>query len=188
MDSLPTHPPTLLGLSGSLRAASHNTAVLHSLPALLSGRASLQVMTLQALPPYNADLDGEAMPAPVKAFKQAIAAADALVICSPEYNWGIPGVLKNALDWASRPGYASVLKGKPVLAMTASTGPFGGVRAQAHLRDVLASVLARMVVRQQVAIPAVDQKISNGRLSDETTITLIRAALDDLLRDLALPR
>ncbi len=184
MDAL----PTLLGLSGSLRAASHNTAVLHCLPALLAGRASLQVMTLNELPPYNADLDGDAMPAPVKVFKQAIAAADALVICSPEYNWGIPGVLKNALDWASRPGYASVLKGKPVLVMTASTGPFGGVRAQAHLRDVLASVLARMVVRQQVAIPAVDQKIRDGRLSDETTITLIRAALDDLLSELTRPR
>lgn len=178
----------LLGISGSLRAGSHNSALLRSLPALLGDRATLQIASLRELPLYDGDLDGDAMPAPVRAFKQAIGAADALVICSPEYNWGIPGVLKNALDWASRPSYASVLKDKPVLVMTASTGPFGGVRAQAPIRDALASVLARPLVRQQVAVPAVNQKFADGRLSDAATIAIVGAALDDLLRELAAPQ
>jgi chromate reductase len=142
-------------LPGSLRRASNATAVLRALPALLVGRASLEVMTLHEVPPYNADLEGEALPAGVRQLRQVITEADALVICSPEYNYSIPGVLKNAIDWASRPSFASPLKGKPALIVTASPGVFGGVRAQAQIRDLLAATLARPVARQQVAIAAV---------------------------------
>lgn len=179
-------PPRLLGISGSLRRASNSTAVLRALPALLEGRASLDVMTLHDVPPYNADLEGEALPEGVRRLRQAIAAADALVICSPEYNYSIPGVLKNAIDWASRPSFASPLKGKPALIVTASPGLFGGVRAQAQIRDLLAATLARPVARQHVAIPAVDKKLVDGRIADETTAQLLSAALGDLLAELAL--
>jgi chromate reductase, NAD(P)H dehydrogenase (quinone) len=179
-------PVRLLGISGSLRRASNCTAVLRALPALLDHGAVLQVLTLNEVPLYNADLDGPATPDGVRAFKQAIADADALVICSPEYNYGIPGVLKNAIDWASRPSFASPLKGKPALIITASPGLFGGARAQAPIRDVLAATLARPIARQQVAIPGVDKKLADGRITDEMTQQLLRAALDELIAEVAL--
>jgi chromate reductase len=135
---------------------------------------------------YNADLDGDAPPAPVARLKQAIAEADGLVFCSPEYNYGMPGVLKNAIDWASRPGFASPLKGKPALIMTASPGTAGGVRAQAQIRDALAATLARPVVRQHVAIAGVNARIRAGLLVDESTLDFIRSALQDLLDEISM--
>jgi len=178
--------PQLLGISGSLRRASNCTAVLHALQPLLRERAQLEVTTLQEVPLYNADLEGDALPAGVRRLKQAIAAADALIVCSPEYNYGIPGVLKNAIDWASRPGFASPLKGKPVLIITAGPGLFGGARAQAQIRDALAATLARPLARPHSAIPAVDKKIVDGRIDDETTRQLLSDALDDLFAEVAL--
>ena len=125
--------PRLLGIAGSLRRASHTTAVLRGLGALLEGRASFELALLDDLPLYNADLEGDALPEGVRRLKQAIGSADGLVVCSPEYNYGIPGVLKNAIDWASRPGFASPLKGKPALIVTAAPGLFGGARAQSQI-------------------------------------------------------
>lgn len=179
-------PPRLLGLSGSLRRGSNSTAVLHALVPLAEARAQLQVMTLHEVPPYNADLEGDALPGAVRSLKEAIAQADGLVICSPEYNYGMPGVLKNAIDWASRPGFASPLKGKPALIITASPGLFGGARAQAQIRDALAATLARPVSRPHLAIPAVDKKFVDGRLSDETTVKVLEGGLGDLLAEIAL--
>jgi chromate reductase len=150
-DSTP-RPPRLLGISGSLRRASNCTTVLHALRPLLDERIAYDVLTLHEVPMYNADLEGGELPDGVHRLKQAIAAADALVVCSPEYNYGIPGVLKNALDWASRPSFASPLKGKPALIVTAAPGLFGGARAQSQIRDVLAATLARPVARPHVAI------------------------------------
>jgi chromate reductase, NAD(P)H dehydrogenase (quinone) len=126
--------PKLLGVPGSLRRASHSTALLRAMAPLVASRARMDVITLHGIPLYDADLDGDAPPDGVRAFKSAIAAADGLVVCSPEYNYGIPGVLKNAIDRASRPGFKSVLRGKPVLVMTASPGALGGVRAQVRQR------------------------------------------------------
>ena len=182
----PTTLPRLLGISGSLRRMSNCTAVLHALRPLLADRAVFDVMTLHDVPMYNADLEGDALPEGVRGLKQAVAGADALVICSPEYNYGMPGVLKNAIDWASRPGFASPLKGKPALIVTTSPGLFGGVRAQSHIRDALAATLARPVARPHVAIPAVDKKLVDGRIVDDTTLQLLRAALDDLLAEVTL--
>jgi chromate reductase len=178
--------PRLLGISGSLRGESNCTAVLHALQPMLRGRAQLEVTTLQEVPLYNADLEGDALPGGVRRLKEAIGAADALIVCSPEYNYGIPGVLKNAIDWASRPGFNSPLKGKPVLIITAAPGLFGGARAQAQIRDALAATLARPLARLHSAIPAVDKKIADGRISDETTRQLLCDALDDLLTEVAL--
>jgi chromate reductase len=180
--------PRLLAISGSLRRASNTTAALRSLVPLLDGKAQLDIALLHEIPPYNADFEGDALPEPVRQLKQAIGACDGLVIASPEYNYGMSGVLKNALDWASRPGFASPLKGKPALIITTSPGLFGGVRAQAQIRDVLAATLARPVARQQLAIPTVDKKLVNERIADDMTLQLLRAGLDDLLAEIALLR
>ena len=182
----PSPSPRLLGISGSLRLRSNCTAVLRALAPLLDGHAHIEVMTLHDVPLYNADLEGDALPEGVRRLKQAIASADALVVCSPEYNYGMSGVLKNAIDWASRPGFASPLKDKPALVITASPGMFGGARAQAQIRDALAATLARPVTRPHVAIPAVDKKLVDGRIGDETTQQLLRGALDHLLSEVAL--
>lgn len=184
VSSLPMH---LLGLSGSIRSASHNTAVLRTVADAVRDRAELTVFSLRDIPLYDADLDGDALPASVRALKEAIAASDGLVICSPEYNYGIPGVLKNAIDWASRPGYRSPLKDKPALIMTASPGMAGGVRAHAQIREALSATLARPIARQQIAIPSVAQKIDqDNRLVDATTLGLVLSAIDDLLVEVAL--
>jgi chromate reductase len=188
LDSAPPGLPRLLAISGSLRRASNTTAVLRGLAPLLEQRASFELALLHEVPPYNADLDGDAMPASVRALKEAIARADGLIIGSPEYNYGMTGVLKNALDWASRPGFASPLKGKPALIITTSPGLFGGVRAQAQIRDLLAATLARPVARPHLAIPAVDKKLAADRIADDATLQLLSAGLDDLLAEIALVR
>ena len=176
---------SLLGVSGSLRRTSFNTAVLTTLAALLPpGR--LRVVTLNDIPPYDGDLDGDVPPPAVQAFKTAIAASDGLVICSPEYNFGMPGVLKNALDWASRPAGRSPLKGKPVLVMSASPGALGGARAHYQIRETLGSVMARVVVRPPVTIAAAAEKIRDGRLVHEPTIEFVLEAVRDLEREIKL--
>ncbi|WP_206243966.1 NADPH-dependent FMN reductase [Novosphingobium terrae] len=177
--------PTILGLSGSLRAASGSTATLHTLADLAKGRADLVAHPLHDIPLYNADHDGENAPESVRALKAAIAAADGIVMVTPEYNYGMSGVLKNAIDWASRPAYASGLKDKPVLIVTVSAGLTGGLRAQGQLRYTLAATLARVVTRPEVAIPGINAKVENGALVDEAAIGFVAAALDDLLRDVA---
>lgn len=177
-------PVRLLAISGSLRRASHCTAVLRSLAPLLPTGATLELFPLDEVPMYNADLDGDSPPAAVAQLKAAIAAADGLVLCSPEYNYGMPGVLKNAIDWASRPGFASPLKGKPALVMTASPGTAGGVRAQAQIRDALAATLARPLVRQHIAIASVATRIQDGRLVDEPTRGIVQAGLLELIDEI----
>ena len=130
-------PLNLLAISGSIRRDSHCTAVLRSLDALLPAGVTLALAPLDDIPLYNADLDGDSPPAAVAQLKSAIAAADGLVICSPEYNYGMPGVLKNAIDWASRPVAASVLRDKPVVVMGVSPGAGAAARAQQQVRDAL---------------------------------------------------
>lgn len=179
-----TRPIHLVAISGSLRRGSHCTAVLRSLQPLLPPGATLQLAPLDEVPLYNADLDGEQPPAAVAQLKSAIAGADGLVLCSPEYNYGMPGVLKNAIDWASRPGFASPLKGKPALIMTASPGTAGGVRAQAQIRDALAATLARPLVRQHIAIASVATRLQDGLLVDEATRALIQAGLQELVDEI----
>ena len=181
------HPTTrLVAISGSIRRASNCTAVLRSLQPLLPPEVEVQLVPLDDIPPYNADLDGDTPPEPVARLKRAIAEADGLVLCSPEYNYGMPGVLKNAIDWASRPGFASPLKGKPALVMTASPDTAGGVRAQAQIRDALAATLARPLVRPHVAIASVASRIQDGKLVDVPTLDFIRVALAELLDEVAM--
>lgn len=179
-----TRPIRLLAISGSIRRASHCTAVLCSLQPLLPPEVTLELFPLDEIPMYNADLDGEQPPPAVARLKSAIGGADGLVLCSPEYNYGMPGVLKNAIDWASRPGFASPLKGKPALIMTASPGTAGGVRAQAQIRDALTATLARPLVRQHIAIAGVATRMQDGQLVDKPTLDIIQAGLQELVEEI----
>lgn len=176
----------LIGISGSLRSASNNTAILETLASRLSHQAELSLFPLNDIPLYNSDLETETSPTSVAALKEAISLADGLILCSPEYNYGISGVLKNALDWASRPGFNSPLKNKPVLIMTSSPGLLGGVRAQAQLRETLSATLSKVVCCPQIVIPNVNQKIQNGRFTDEPTIEFILAAFEELMKEINL--
>ncbi len=178
--------PRLLGISGSIRKESTNTAILNTLADTLGAKASLTVFSLNDIPLYNGDLEGEVLPQPVRALKAAIAACDGLILATPEYNHGMSGVLKNALDWASRPAFASPLKHKPALLMTSSQGYVGGARAHAQMQETLASTLSRVVARPQIVIAGVAQKIVDGRLVDEATLKFCGEAIDDLLTEIRL--
>ncbi|MBO9649492.1 MAG: NAD(P)H-dependent oxidoreductase [Variovorax sp.] len=185
-DAAGAAPVRLLAISGSLRRNSHSTAVLRNIGTLVPQGVVLELMTLEQVPPYDGDQDGAAPPQGVVELKAAIAGADGLVICSPEYNYGMPGVLKNAIDWASRPAFASPLKGKPALIITASPGVLGGVRAQAQIREALAATLARPILRPHVAIPNVPSRFQDGQIVDQVTVETLKGALDDLLDEIRL--
>lgn len=140
---------TILGISGSLRRGSHNARLLRAAASLLPPGAELEVFDgLEDLPPYDADRDVEPAAPAVARLREEIAAADAVLIATPEYNGSIPGVLKNALDWASRPFPGSALRGKPVAVIGASTGLFGAVWAQAETRKVLGVIGADVIDRE----------------------------------------
>jgi chromate reductase len=157
----------ILGLSGSLRRDSHNTALLRAAADLLPPGIELEVYDgMRELPPYDADLDGEAADPAVARLREAIAQADGLVIATPEYNGSIPGVLKNALDWASRPFPDSALRGKPVAVIGASTGLFGAVWAQAETRKVLGVIGADVIDGELPVGQAASAFAADGRLVD----------------------
>jgi chromate reductase len=179
-----------VGISGSLRTGSFSAALLSEIVAMSDDRTRITAFRLHDVPLYNQDLEpthGTA-PAPVLALRDSIAAADGLIVVSPEYNYGIPGVLKNALDWASRPGYKSVLAGKPTLMITTSPFPMGGVRAQAQLRQTLCATLSRVVARPEIVISHVGDKLPDGHLSDETTRNHIKSGLADLSAEVSRAR
>jgi chromate reductase, NAD(P)H dehydrogenase (quinone) len=178
----------LLGLSGSLRRASNSTAVLRGLQDALAPKAALDIFSLHGLPLYNEDDDGEHAPEWVRALRSAIETSDGVIMVSPEYNHGMSGVLKNSLDWASRPYGRSVLRSKPVLTMTASPAFTGGVRAQQQMYETLASIPARPVLRPQIVIGGVHEKVRDGRLVDEATLRFALAGVDDLIEEIRAAR
>jgi len=136
----------ILGISGSLRRGSHNTTLLRAAAELLPPGVELDVYDgLRDLPPYDADRDVDPADPAVEQLRTAIAAADGVLIATPEYNGSVPGLLKNALDWASRPFPDNALRGKPVAVIGASTGLFGAVWAQAEVRKVLGIIGADVI-------------------------------------------
>ncbi len=168
----------ILGVAGSLRKDSVNKTILRTAAEELAPEGvSIEIFDLASIPFYNGDLDGgDAQPEPVMEFKRKIRAADALYIVTPEYNYSIPGVLKNAIDWASRPPKSSPLFGKPA-AIAGGGGMSGTARGQMHLRVVLASTGVWVLPKPEVFIPHVGQKVKDGRLIDEETRRHIHAQL-----------
>jgi chromate reductase len=157
----------VLGISGSLRRDSYNSGLLRTAAGLLPSGAELELFDgLKAIPPYDADDDVESGPEAVRALRDALADADAVLVATPEYNASIPGVLKNALDWASRPHATNPLRGKPVAVVGASTGMFGAVWAQAEARKVLSTIGARVIDRELPVAEADERFDAGGRLTD----------------------
>jgi chromate reductase len=178
--------PVLIGMSGSLRAGSYSNAVLATLREKFAGQAELQLYDLAPIPLYNQDYEGEKRPPIVKKLLADIAEADGLVLCAPEFNHSIPGVLKNAIDWASRPAFQSVLAYKHVALMATSRGPLGGARCLEHMRVALDSCLARIALAREVIITACETKIKDGRLVDEASLGFACGAVEALLREIAM--
>ena len=156
----------LAGIAGSLRRDSFNAALLREAQALAPADVRLDIVDLAELPLYNRDLEDDGVPAPVEEFRRALAAADGLVVATPEYNYSIPGVLKNAIDWASRPP-DSPLDGKPMAIMGAG-GRFGTVRAQMHLREIALHNSMRVMIDPEVFVAGAWGAFDDqGRLTDE---------------------
>jgi chromate reductase, NAD(P)H dehydrogenase (quinone) len=177
---------SLIGMSGSLRAGSFSNAILATLAEKFAERADLKVYDLAPIPLYNQDYEGEKRPPAVKQMLADIEAADGLVFCAPEFNHSIPGVLKNAIDWASRPAFASVLAYKPVALMATSRGPLGGARCLEHMKVALDSCMSRVCLAREVIITAAETRIKDGRLVDETCLGFSCGAVDALLKEIAL--
>jgi chromate reductase len=171
----------VLGISGSLRRDSYNSLLLRTAAELLPSGAELVVYDgLKAIPPYDADDENDVVEA-VTALREAIAEADAVLVATPEYNASIPGVLKNALDWVSRPHATNSLRGKPTAVVGASTGMFGGVWSQAETRKVLQTIGARVVDRELPVSEADERFDADGRLDDED----LREVYAEILAELA---
>ena len=174
-------PISILGIAGSLRKASYNRAALRAAQQLAPDTARIEILELDGIPPYNQDEEGSPPPK-VTALKQAVRAADAILIVTPEYNYSVPGVLKNAIDWASRPYGDSAWEGKPVALMGAAAGPLGSARAQYQLRQVFVFLNMFPVNRPEVMIAAAQEKFaSQGNLTDETSKKRIRQLLENLV-------
>jgi chromate reductase, NAD(P)H dehydrogenase (quinone) len=172
----------VLGISGSLRRDSYNTKLLRTAEELLPAGVELELYQgLKSVPPYDEEDDVQPAPPAVADLREAIARADAVLFATPEYNASIPGQLKNALDWASRPVATNVLRNKPVAVVGASTGAFGAVWSQAELRKVLATIGAR-VVEGDVAVGHSPTRFdSDGRLADEDLLEQLGEVVDALV-------
>lgn len=171
----------LLGVPGSLRSGSYNRALLREAGELLPTGVRLEVFPLHDIPLYNADVQSEGDPAPVGELKRRIEAADALLIATPEYNYSIPGVLKNAIDWASRPLKTTVLRKKPVGIIGASGGGSGTIRAQLALRQVFVLTECYVMVQPEFRLTNAGERFdAEGRLVDEELRERLRAFLTAL--------
>ncbi len=159
----------LLGISGSLRKNSFNTAALRACGDLLPAGVTMSIFDIAPVPLYNEDLREQGLPEPVQQLREQIRAADALLIATPEYNYSIPGVLKNAIDWASRPP-EQPFDGKPIALLGATPGGLGTSRAQYHLRQVFVYLNSHLLNRPEVFISGAPNKFdADGRLTDAAT-------------------
>lgn len=173
-------PYKVLAITGSLRKASFNTALLNTLAATAYEGLTVDVADISEVPLYNQDIDVEPVLPAVQTLREKVTEADALIISSPEYNYAVSGVAKNIIDWLSRPYGKAAVVGKPVLIITTSPGSTGGVRAQSQIRGTLAAIGAYPLGGAEVIIPAIDKKITDGRFTDETNLAFIAQALERL--------
>lgn len=177
-------PIHLVGISGSLRAGSHNTALLRSVAEVLPEGVTFEILSLGDIPFYNGDFDlpiANERPTPVVQLREAIAKADGLVIASPEYNYSIPGGLKNAIDWVSR-GPESPLVKKPVALMGGSPGLWGSVRMQLAFLPIFQAMGMHVIQKPEVLVSQINKKFDdNLQLTDETTRELVRKKIQALV-------
>ncbi len=173
-------PITILGICGSLRKASYNRGALRAAQKLCPEGAKLEIFELDGIPGFNQDEERNPPPR-VAELKQRIRTADAILLSTPEYNYSIPGVLKNAIDWASRPYGDNAWDGKPIALMSAALSMGGGVRAQYHLRQVFVFLNMEAVLQPEVAIGNAPKSFDEqGNLTDETSKKLIGQLLEKL--------
>ncbi len=159
----------ILGISGSLRKASYNTALLKACAELMPAGMKMTYARIDDIPLFNQDIFDAGLPEPVKRFRAEVAAADGVLIASPEYNFSVTAPLKNAIDWASRPPN-QVFQDKPIALFSASGGPLGGARVQYDLRRILGQLWGHVLPRPEVFIGAAQTKVdAQGRITDEAT-------------------
>lgn len=171
-----------LGIAGSLRQGSYNRGLIRAAVELAPADVTIEVYEgLGSIPPYDGDVEAQGDPAPVQQFKARIRAADALLIATPEYNYGVPGVLKNAIDWASRPPKDSVLHHKPVALMGASTGSFGTTRSQLALRQSFVFTKSFALLEPEVYVfRAAERFDAEGNLIDQPTRDHVQRLVEGL--------
>jgi len=176
----------VLAISGSLRSGSYNTGLLRALAEEAPAGVSVELWTgLEQIPAYNGDEDVTPGPAPVEKLREAVASADAVVFATPEYNSSVPGALKNALDWASRPFATNAFRNKPVAVVASSAGAFGGVWAQAELRKVLGAMGARVADVEVAVGHAAERFTPDGELVDPVVRQQLRDSLQAVLAEVA---
>jgi chromate reductase, NAD(P)H dehydrogenase (quinone) len=172
----------ILGFAGSLRAGSYNRALLRATTDLMPEDAELEIFDIGDIPAFNQDIERDMMPAKVKELKSKIRDADAILIATPEYNYSVPGVLKNAIDWASRPYGDNPFNEMPVAIMSASVGMLGGARAQYHLRQIFVFLNMHPINAPEVVVTFTQDKFdSSGKLVDENTKKFLRQLLQNLV-------
>lgn len=172
-----SRPVHVLGISGSLRKGSFNTALLHAAVELAPAGMTIEIAEIRDVPLYDEDVRSAGLPAPVHALRERIGAADALLIVTPEYNYSVPGVLKNAIDWVSRPPAQPFAK-KPLAIMGASGGLGGTMRAQYHLRQIAVFLDMHPLNKPEVFVRSAQERIdSEGKLTDEPTRKVIAEQL-----------
>jgi chromate reductase len=179
----------LIGISGSLRRGSYNSALLRGVAALLPATAELRIESIDAIPLYNSDIEtGTGIPEAVQRLKDLIAAADGLVLATPEYNNGIPGVAKNVIDWLSRPptDSARVFRAKPIAILGGSPGAFGTVSSQNAWLPVLRSVGADVWAQGRLVVPRVAGTINaSGEVTDAATLNFMRQFIEGFVQHVA---
>jgi chromate reductase len=176
----------ILGISGSLRRGSHNTKLLRAAAELVPPGVELRLYEgLKDVPPYDEDDDHDPAPEPVARLRAAVSGADALLVATPEYNHSIPGQLKNAVDWCSRPAGGGALWNVPVAVVGASTGAFGAVWSQAEMRKVLGAAGARVVEGDVALGHAHDKFDADGALLDEVVRDQLRVVIAELVAEAA---
>ena len=176
----------ILAISGSLREASNSTALLRALREEAPEGVEVELWHgLKEIPPYDADDDVVPGPDEVEAFRSLVREADAVFFATPEYNSSVPGALKNALDWASRPLATNAFRNKPVAVISSSAGAFGGVWSAAELRKVLAAMGARVADAELSVGHAAEKLDDQGRVTDDDVRQGLREALDSLLAEVS---
>lgn len=176
-----TAPYRIAGISGSLRTGSYNTAALRAAREMCQDTLAIDIITLGDIPLYNEDVEARGWPEPVATLRQQIAAVDGVLFAVPEYNYSVPGVLKNAIDWISRPDgeQPSPFNGKPASMIGATPSNIGTARAQAHMRDILFYNAMPLLPHAEVLIMGAPEKFdSKGNLSDTGTRDFLKSAMD----------